>query len=212
MTDFRHRMNDKSKDHLLLKSVPVNYQSSFHQESDSASHEKNPQQHPYQQLPQDEIMLKRYRPKSSSIDMNLPYKQNWRSDRSSIFLLLFLYLLQGIPLGMAASIPLIIQTFGASWSQQAIFSFAFWPFSLKLIWAPIVDSLYLKRFGRRKTWLIPVQYLIGITMLVLSYSITNLLTAAKTAHPRTENFFFRVIYTWLNRARRVDSENMRFNV
>ncbi|CAF1079475.1 unnamed protein product [Didymodactylos carnosus] len=53
---------------------------------------------------------------------------------------------------MAASIPLIIQTFGASWSQQAIFTFAFWPFGLKLIWAPIVDSLYLKRFGRRKTW------------------------------------------------------------
>ncbi|CAF3635483.1 unnamed protein product, partial [Rotaria sp. Silwood2] len=55
-------------------------------------------------------------------------ENNWKKDQWNISLLLFLYLLQGIPLGMAASIPLIIQTYGASWSQQAIFSFAFWPF------------------------------------------------------------------------------------
>lgn len=43
-----------------------------------------------------------------------------------------------------------------------------WPFSLKLLWAPIVDSLFIPRFGRRKTWLLPVQYLMGIFMLFLS--------------------------------------------
>ncbi|XP_023290092.1 acetyl-coenzyme A transporter 1 isoform X2 [Orussus abietinus] len=48
------------------------------------------------------------------------------------------------------------------------FSFVYWPFSLKLLWAPIVDSLYSQRFGRRKTWLIPVQYLMGTFMLFLS--------------------------------------------
>lgn len=102
-------------------------------------------------------------------------KANWRKDKSSITLLLFLYLLQGVPLGMAGSIPLIIQTIGVSWSQQATFSFAFWPFSLKLLWAPLVDALYLKRFGRRKSWLIPTQYLIGIVMIVLSYYINDIL-------------------------------------
>jgi MFS transporter, PAT family, solute carrier family 33 (acetyl-CoA transportor), member 1 len=35
---------------------------------------------------------------------------------------------------------------------------------VKLLWAPIVDSIYFKKFGRRKTWLIPVQFLIGILM------------------------------------------------
>lgn len=43
-----------------------------------------------------------------------------------------------------------------------------WPFSLKLLWAPIVDSIYSTRIGRRKTWLIPTQYLIGAFMLLLS--------------------------------------------
>lgn len=43
-----------------------------------------------------------------------------------------------------------------------------WPFSLKLLWAPIVDSLFSSRIGRRKTWLIPSQYLLGSFMLFLS--------------------------------------------
>lgn len=51
---------------------------------------------------------------------------------------------------------------------QAEFSFVNWPFSLKLLWAPIVDSMFSLRMGRRKTWLIPTQYLIGAFMLLLS--------------------------------------------
>ena len=39
------------------------------------------------------------------------------------------------------------------------------PFSLKIIWAPIVDCLYIPSFGRRKTWLIPVQLLTGAVMI-----------------------------------------------
>lgn len=53
-------------------------------------------------------------------------------------------------------------------STQAEFSFVQWPFSLKLFWAPIVDSIFSQRFGRRKTWLIPTQYLMGMFMLLLS--------------------------------------------
>ena len=69
---------------------------------------------------------------------------------------------QGIPLGLAAAIPLILTNRQVSYKEQAGFSFAYWPFSLKLLWAPIVDSLYISRIGRRKTWLVPVQYLIGV--------------------------------------------------
>jgi len=91
-------------------------------------------------------------------------------DRLNIALLLLLYVLQGIPLGTAASIPYLLQSRHISYKEQAIFSFVFWPFSLKLIWAPLVDSVYFPAFGRRKSWLVPTQYLIGIFMFVLSYS------------------------------------------
>ncbi|KRT82887.1 hypothetical protein AMK59_4132 [Oryctes borbonicus] len=93
---------------------------------------------------------------------------NLKSDRANIALLFFLYTLQGIPLGLSAAIPMILQNRGVSYKQQAEFSFVNWPFSLKLLWAPIVDSMFSYRFGRRKTWLIPTQYLIGAFMLLLS--------------------------------------------
>lgn len=38
---------------------------------------------------------------------------------------------------------------------------------MKLLWAPIVDTIFSSRIGRRKTWLIPTQYLIGAFMLLL---------------------------------------------
>lgn len=128
-----------------------------------------------------------------------PIPSDWRKDRWDIMLLLFLYLLQGIPLGMAASIPLIIQTYGASWSQQATFSFAFWPFSLKLLWAPIVDALFIKRFGRRKTWLIPIQYSLGLMMILLSYFINDIIndpTPSNSHHPQI--FFLTSIFFGLS--------------
>nr|XP_029735711.1 acetyl-coenzyme A transporter 1-like [Aedes albopictus] len=96
-----------------------------------------------------------------------------RGDWGNIAILFFLYLLQGIPIGLAAAIPMLLQNRGASYKQQAEFSFAHWPFSMKLLWAPIVDSLYWNRFGRRKSWLIPTQYLIGIFMLILSTHVNR---------------------------------------
>lgn len=44
---------------------------------------------------------------------------------------------------------------------QALFSLAQWPNSIKLLWAPIVDAIYVKWIGRRKSWLHPIQFLEG---------------------------------------------------
>ncbi|XP_005088825.1 acetyl-coenzyme A transporter 1 [Aplysia californica] len=96
-------------------------------------------------------------------------------DLGSISLLMFLYILQGIPLGLAGSIPMLLQSRKVSYTDQAIFSFVYWPFSVKLLWAPLVDSVYSQWFGRRKTWLIPIQYLMGLFMLVLSTQAKSLL-------------------------------------
>ncbi|XP_029372826.1 acetyl-coenzyme A transporter 1 [Echeneis naucrates] len=98
-----------------------------------------------------------------------------RGELGNVSLLLFLYVLQGIPLGLAGSIPLILQSKNVSYKEQAFFSFVFWPFSLKLLWAPLVDALYFSRFGRRKSWLVPTQYLLGLFMLYLSLTVNSLL-------------------------------------
>ena len=124
-------------------------------------------------------------------------------DRWNYALLLALYTLQGIPMGLSASIPFLIQqkvqmlaasvhqnnnvaTAAAdaavnsaaafstnslaeltkmAYNAQAIFALCSWPFSLKLLWAPIVDACFSKRFGRRKSWLVPIQLLAGMLMV-----------------------------------------------
>lgn len=98
-----------------------------------------------------------------------------KSDFSNICFLFFLYLLQGVPLGLTASLPYILSSKKASYSDQGTFSLATWPFSLKLLWAPLVDSLWSSKFGRRKSWLVPIQYLLGIFMLMFANYVHLLL-------------------------------------
>lgn len=106
---------------------------------------------------------------------NTKTRKGIREELGSVLLLLFLYVLQGIPLGLAGSIPLIMQSKNVSYKDQAYFSFVFWPFSLKLLWAPLVDAIYFQKFGRRKSWMVPTQYLLGIFMLYLSVTVDSLL-------------------------------------
>ena len=82
-------------------------------------------------------------------------------DKFHVLVLFFLYILQGIPLGLKDAIPLILSNKNVPYKEQATYSISSYPFSMKILWAPLVDSLYVARFGRRKSWLVPVQYLIG---------------------------------------------------
>ena len=139
--------------------------------------------------------------RSSSLtlpDVDNDTQQQPPSDKFNYALLVVLYTLQGIPMGLSASIPFLLQekiqkmtaaaaaaaaetaSMGAaaasstaiaaeaaraSYNANAIFALCSWPFSLKLLWAPIVDAVYFKRFGRRKSWLVPVQTLAGLIMV-----------------------------------------------
>lgn len=103
-------------------------------------------------------------------------KEGIGDDWPALLLLLLLYTIQGIPMGLSASVPFLLQgRDDLSYADQALFSFCTWPFSLKLIWAPIVDSLYFERFGRRKTWVIPVQFLAAGSMLYAATAVEQLL-------------------------------------
>uniref|UniRef100_A0AC35U5D7 Acetyl-coenzyme A transporter 1 n=1 Tax=Rhabditophanes sp. KR3021 TaxID=114890 RepID=A0AC35U5D7_9BILA len=103
-------------------------------------------------------------------------------DENSLALLLVLYFLQGIPLGIMGCIPLILSENKASLADQSFFSFSSYPFSAKLLWAPIVDSIWIRKIGRRKTWLLPTQFLISLYLFGLSYSINDLLPHSETTN------------------------------
>jgi MFS transporter, PAT family, solute carrier family 33 (acetyl-CoA transportor), member 1 len=100
-------------------------------------------------------------------------------DIPNILLILFLYVIQGIPIGMTISIPLILSSRDVSYTEQGIFSFALWPISMRILWAPIVDSIYFRRLGRRKSWLVPTEIVFGLIALFSASFVNNLLDENK---------------------------------
>ncbi|CAF1200782.1 unnamed protein product [Rotaria sordida] len=92
-----------------------------------------------------------------------------------ILTIIILYILQGVITGFGASIPIYLRFYKASWQEQGTYSWVSYPFSFKILWAPIIDSVYSRRFGRNQTWLIPIQLLIGIILIILSFYLEYLL-------------------------------------
>lgn len=115
-------------------------------------------------------------------------------DKVSICILLVLYTLQGIPMGLCGSIPLVMKERGVSFEGLALFSLVTLPFSLKLIWAPLVDSLYFNWMGRRKTWLVPVQLLCGAVMIAGSDNVDEWIGAEGGPRVQTLTSFFILLY------------------
>jgi len=106
---------------------------------------------------------------------DLETKSDLSGEYGNIALLLLLYTLQGVPMGLSAVLPLLLKEKNVSYSELATFSLNSYPFSLKLLWAPIVDAAFLPGIGRRKTWMVPAQLLIGAVMLGLSWALDDLL-------------------------------------
>ncbi|KAJ9630230.1 hypothetical protein H2204_008591 [Knufia peltigerae] len=104
---------------------------------------------------------------------NLPVK-----DKRNFLLLCLLYFLQGIPMGLASgSVPFLLKSY-LSYGQIGIFSLAIYPYSLKLLWSPIVDAVWSRRFGRRKSWITPIQTISGLSMIYLGGRIDELMKKA----------------------------------
>ncbi|KAK0729814.1 acetyl-coenzyme A transporter 1-domain-containing protein [Lasiosphaeris hirsuta] len=119
-------------------------------------------------------------------------------DQKNFGLLVLLYFLQGVPLGLATgSVPFLLKQH-MSYGEIGIFSLASYPYSLKLLWSPIVDAVWSPKVGRRKSWILPIQLLSGIGMLWLGSHIEGMMAATGTAGgPTIWNFtgwwFFLVL-------------------
>ncbi|CAF0713798.1 unnamed protein product [Adineta steineri] len=111
-----------------------------------------------------------------------------------LLIVLVLYLLQGVVLGLLDVVSIYLASFGATWKQQGTLSFIMYPFSLKLLWAPLIDVYYIQRFGRHQTWLVPIQVLLGSILIVLSFFFESLLVRLRITE-LTVIFFFIVFLT-----------------
>jgi len=89
--------------------------------------------------------------------------------------ILVLGMVAGIPLSMVGStLSWWLGTEGVALSSISLFIAARNPYSLKYLWSPIVDRanlpLFVKRFGRRRGWAIPVQLCLMGALVALGFS------------------------------------------
>ena len=116
---------------------------------------------------------------STPVPSNHSFWQLPVRDRRNFLVLVLLYFLQGIPMGLATgSVPFILKSH-LSYSQIGIFSLASYPYSLKLLWSPIVDAVWSARVGRRKSWILPIQMLSGVGMLWLGARAKRMMVDAE---------------------------------
>lgn len=99
-------------------------------------------------------------------------------DRRNFLLLVLLYFLQGIPMGLATgSVPILLKTH-LSYGQIGVFTLVSYPYSLKLLWSPIVDAVWSPALGRRKSWILPMQLCSGLGMIYLGGRIKEMMVTA----------------------------------
>ena len=73
-------------------------------------------------------------------------------------LLALLYFVQGLPFGFqATALPIYLRASGVSLVAIGFTGALTLPWMLKVLWAPLVDRYGSRRFGRRRSWIVPMQ-------------------------------------------------------
>lgn len=77
---------------------------------------------------------------------------------AKLVLLGSLYLAQGLPHGFfATAMPALLRKQGVSLTEIGLSMVVMLSWGLKFLWAPVVDRFGSARFGRRRSWIVPLQ-------------------------------------------------------
>lgn len=69
-----------------------------------------------------------------------------------------LYLAQGLPHGFfSQAVPALLRKQGVSLTEIGLAMLLMLPWGLKFLWAPLIDRHGSARFGRRRSWIVPLQ-------------------------------------------------------
>ncbi len=81
-----------------------------------------------------------------------------------------LYFTQGLPMGLSMeALPVLMRQNGVSLDLIALVPLASLPWILKLFWAPLVDNRSGGWLGRRKSWIVPMQALLALTLAATAF-------------------------------------------
>src|SRR6201996_7036459 len=90
-----------------------------------------------------------------------------------VLIVLLLGFSSGLPLALSSSTLLIwMREAGVDLGTIGLFALVGTPYTLKFLWAPLVDALHLpfftEKFGRRRGWLLLSQLLLIVAILLLA--------------------------------------------
>ena len=87
-----------------------------------------------------------------------------------LFLLTAMYLCQAIPLGyIFGSLPVILREQSVDLKAIGGIFALHLPWACKFLYASFVDRRYVPSIGRRKSWILPLQWLGALLLVVISY-------------------------------------------
>jgi RhtX/FptX family siderophore transporter len=93
-----------------------------------------------------------------------------------------LYFSQGLPFGFfMQALPVMLRKHGFSLGQIGLTSLLVVPWALKFLWAPAIDRFWIARFGRRRSWIVPLQLATVAMLAVLASSASRSMPALLTA-------------------------------
>jgi PAT family beta-lactamase induction signal transducer AmpG len=88
-----------------------------------------------------------------------------KSREGRLSILTLLYFVQGLPYGFqATALGVYLREADVSLTNIGLAGLLAVPWSLKALWAPFVDRHGDPRFGRRKSWIVPMQALLAASM------------------------------------------------
>ena len=102
--------------------------------------------------------------------------QSQISEDLAYYTLIFLYMIQGITLSFfVGTLPVFLVEKGVLLSEIAVLYMLSIPFSLKLLFAPFLDVYYSNSFGKRKSYIVPVNYILSLILIGLSFEINAII-------------------------------------
>ena len=96
-----------------------------------------------------------------NITASSPTAREWRL----LVMVGALYLTQGVPLGIAMdALPSLLRQDGAPLRLLGLLPLVGLPWIVKFLWAPFVDNLWSRHWGKRRSWILPMQAMVTLSL------------------------------------------------
>src|ERR1700747_2134614 len=117
-------------------------------------------------------------PETTSSSPNPATRVSWRESlavylQRRVLIVMFLGFSSGLPLALSGSTLLVwMREVGVDLGTIGLFALVGTPYTLKFLWAPLVDALHVplltRKIGRRRGWLVFAQLILIATILLLA--------------------------------------------